>query len=340
MKIKHNTIRLTLSMAGLFAAFVTQAGEIGHFNGGVMDIRDYFVPQESGFYGVVYNYYYFSDRLNNGNGDKVGSETINTPGGPVNVNVNVHLHTYALIPALIWISPCDILGAKYGAYIAPSFANNSLGADLSVANRIGGSVNNSSFGVGDLYVQPVWLDWSLSHFDLMAAYGFYAPVGKYDTRTFTLPGGANVTVDSKDNIGLGYWTQQAQAGIAWYPMTNRATAVTAVGTYEYNSDKKDFDLKPGQMLTLNWGISQYLPLSKSQKLLLEVGPAGYDSWQITDSTGSDARGSRSQVHAVGGQLGLTYVPWNAFITFHGFYEYAAESRFQGASIGLNLGIKF
>ncbi len=326
--------------AAVSAAFAAQAGEIGHFNGGIMDIRDYFVPPDSGFYGVVYNYYYSSDRLNNGNGNKISSETINTPVGPVNVNVSVHLRTYALAPALIWVSPCDVLGAKFGAYAAPSFANNSLGADLSIANRAGGSVNNSSFGMGDLYVQPLWLDWGFSHWDLSAAYGFYAPVGKYNTQTIALPGRPPVTVESKDNIGLGFWTQQAQAGIAWYPMTNKATAVTAVGTYEYNSEKKDFDLRPGQMLTLNWGISQYLPLCKNHELLLEVGPAGYDTWQITESTGSDARGSRSQVHGVGGQLGITYVPWKAFLTFHGFYEYAAESRFQGASIGLNLGIRF
>jgi hypothetical protein len=151
-----------------------------------------------------------------------------------------------------------------------------------------------------------------------------------------------VKVESANNIGFGFWTQQAQAGIAWYPWTNRATAVTAVGTYEYNSEKRDFELRPGQMMTLNWGISQYLPLCKDQKLLLEAGPAGYDTWQITDSTGRDAinASARSQVHGVGGQVGLTYVPWSAFINFHGFYEYAAQSRFQGASLGLNVGIKF
>ncbi|HZQ48620.1 MAG TPA: transporter, partial [Verrucomicrobiae bacterium] len=241
-----------------------------------------------------------------------------------------------------WVTPCEILGARYGGFIAPSFANNSLEADLSVAERFGGRIKNSSLGVGDLFVQPVWLDWGLDHWDLSLAYGFYAPSGRYATRTFGLPGGGDVTVESIDNIGLGFWTQQAQGGIAWYPMTNKATAVTGVLTYEYNSKKRDFELKPGQMLTFNWGISQYLPLSKSHNLLLEVGPAGYDTWQITDSSGSDAiaPNSRSQVHGVGGQLGITYVPWNAFLTFHGFYEYAAESRFQGGSLGINLGIKF
>jgi hypothetical protein len=335
-------IMLIMTAVATAVGRVAQAGDVGHFNGGLMDIRDYFVPPSAGPYFLVYNYYYFSDRLNNGNGDKVGSENINTPGGPVNVNVNVDLHTYALVPVLAWVSSCDILGGKYGAYIAPTFANNSLGADLSIANRFGGSVNNSSFGVGDMYVQPIWMDWGFSHWDLMTAYGFYAPIGKYNTRTVTLPGGAAVRVDSKNNIGLGFWTQEAQVGVAWYPMTNKATAVTAVGTYEYNGEKRDFNFTPGQLVTLNWGISQFLPLSKDHKLLLEAGPAGYDSWQITDSSGGNAvsDNSRSQVHGVGGELGITYVPWSAFLTFHGFYEYASQSRFQGASLGINFGFKF
>ena len=334
-------IILMIAAASVGSFTTVQAEEIGHFNGGVLDIRDYFMP-DPGVYGVVYNYYYVSDRLNNGNGDKITSATLETPGGPVRVNVDVNVHIYALIPAVVLSSPYQLLGARYGGYIAPIFANNSLDADLSIADEVGGSIRNSNFGVGDLYVQPFWLDWAEQHWDFSLAYGFYAPVGKYNTRHVALSGAPNVTAESKDNIGLGYWTQQAQAGVAWYPMTNKATAVTAIGTYEYNSEKQDSDVRPGQMITLNWGVSQYLPLSKNHHLLVEVGPAGYDSYQITDSTGGNALAAnpKSTVHAAGGQIGLTYVPWNAFLTFHGFYEYSAISRFQGASIGLNFGIKF
>jgi hypothetical protein len=45
-----------------------------------------------------------------------------------------------------------------------------------------------------------------------------------------------------------------------------------------------------------------------------------------------------EIHVVpvGGQLGLTYVPWVLSLNFHGFHEYAARDRFQGASFGVNL----
>ena len=47
-----------------------------------------------------------------------------------------------------------------------------------------------------------------------------------------------------------------------------------------------------------------------------------------------------QVHAVGGQLGVTYVPWVLSINVHGFYEYLAVSRFQGGSFGVSVAKKF
>lgn len=52
------------------------AAEIGHYNGALFNIRDYFVP-EPGLYAAVYNYFYTTDRLNNRKGNKVKSVTIN-----------------------------------------------------------------------------------------------------------------------------------------------------------------------------------------------------------------------------------------------------------------------
>ena len=99
-------------------------------------------------------------------------------------------------------------------------------------------------------------------------------------------------------------------------------------------------MTPGDNLTLSWGISQFLPLSDDKTLLLEVGPAGYDTWQITHDSGSAATDTLDQVHAVGGQLGLTYIPWVLSLNLHGFYEYSAKDRFQGGSFGVSIAKKF
>jgi len=211
-------------------------------------------------------------------------------------------------------------------------------AALSRATGGGRDLNSSTFGVGDLFVMPLWLGWSLTNWDFALGYGFYAPVGRYNTETVTLPIVGPIKVESADNIGLGFWEQQIQGAVSWYPWADKRMAVSAVLTYGIPQEKQDFDLTPGQNLTLNWGISKYLSLNKAQTLQLEVGPAGYDSWQITDDTGSAAKnpGVHDQVHAVGGQLGLTYAPWLLSVNFHAFYEFASEDRFQGQSFGLNI----
>jgi hypothetical protein len=47
-----------------------------------------------------------------------------------------------------------------------------------------------------------------------------------------------------------------------------------------------------------------------------------------------------QVHAVGGQVGLVYVPWSAALEFHAFDEFSATARLQGAAYGITAYIKF
>ena len=317
---------------------LSYAGNSGHYVGGLMNIRDYFVP-EPGFYGAIYNYGYSSDRYNDQNGNKISSITINPGPGPgINVPVDVNLDMYVFAPTFIWVSPWEILGAKYAAFITPTFANASIqGAITTVGNR-GGSISSTTFAPGDLFVQPLWLGWTRPHWDVAAGYGFYAPVGKYSTETGPL---GNLTVPAIDSIGLGYWTQQFQGAVAWYPWTNHATAVSTALTYEYNSEQQGTGVTPGQNLWLTWGVSQYLPLTKDEKLLLEVGPSGYYEWQISDSTGGNSNpDSRTTVSGIGGQLGLTYVPWDLVLNFRGFYEYHAEERVQGASFGINLIKKF
>jgi hypothetical protein len=331
---------LVLALGLALSTSSTYGGEIGHYAPGLPNIRDLVVPQP-GFYGVLYNYFYSTDRLNDGDGDEINS--VNPRGGRgVTLDVDVDVDVYVLAPTFLWVSPWKLLGAKYGAFITPSFANSSVGAALATVTGRGIDAETSAFAMGDLFVQPLWLGWTLTHWDFAFGYGFYAPLGKYDTDTVPLPGGATVTAEASENIGLGFWTHQLQGVVTWYPCAHKATAVLAALTYEIHGDKQDFDLTPGQNLTLNWGISQFLPLRKDQHLLLEVGLTGYSSWQITDDSGSDARNPsvHDQVHAVGGQLGLTYVPWAASLNAHYFGEFAAQDRFQGQVFGVSVAKKF
>jgi hypothetical protein len=323
------------------AAFPAHAGEIGHFNGGVMNMRDYLQP-EPGFYSALYTYYYTTDQLHDSRGDEVTSVSIDPlgRGGGITVDVDVNVEMYVFAPTLLWVTDIERLGIRYGALISPTFADASMDALLSTAFARGGAVDAGGYGPGDLFVQPVWLGKTLDHWDLGLSYGFYSPIGKYDTETVTIPGVGRVETESSDNIGYGFWTHQIQGAVAWYPTDTKGTAAIVALTYEIHGEKQDFDLTPGENLTLDWGVSQFIPLRKDGGLLLELGPAGYDSWQISEDSGSAASATRDQVHAAGGQLGLTYVPWGASVTVHGFYEYEAEDRFEGASLGVNVAKKW
>ncbi|MGH8480003.1 MAG: SphA family protein [Gammaproteobacteria bacterium] len=307
------------------------AGELGHYAPGLMNIRDFFVP-EPGFYYAQYNYFYSTGTLKNRNGDEVKSLTGTGPLGTTTVSLDVDVDVFVLAPAFLWVSPWKMLGARYGTIITPTFADGSTQVSLSVARSgrfldRGFSRNleaDTGFGVGDLFVQPVWLGWSGKHYDVSAAYGFYAPAGE-------------------DNIGLGFWTHQLQAAGAWHPFENRGTAVTVAGTYEIHHEMEDRDLTPGERFSLNWGVSQYLPLTKDQTWLAEIGASGYSQWQVVKDSGSDVPqilnaqlNAKDKVHAAGIQAGLTFVPWKAALTFRYQWEFDAEARFEGNNLVVTL----
>jgi hypothetical protein len=326
-------------LSGVARPLVAQGGL--HYAGGSYDIRDMLVPSP-GSYLALYNYFYTSRQLDDRNGDQLTSFTVTTPSGqtvPVSVNVDVFMSAQS--PLFMWVSPKQFLGGKYAAYFAPQFANTNLNVAATTASSLGGLVTAGAVGWGDPFLQPLWLGWTKPHWDLSIGEGVYAPFGKYSTRTVTAPSGSSLTVASPDNIGLGFWENQLQAAGAWYADTAHATALVGVLTWEIPGEKRALNYTPGQMLTLNWGFSQYLPVPRSANLLWEAGVAGYNSWQVTKASGSGFTGpnNSSRVDAVGGELNLTYPQWSLVLTIHGFYEYSAASRLRGPSFGINMGGK-
>lgn len=298
------------------------AGELGHYAPGLPNIRDLLVPAEPGFYYAQYHFLYTANAFHDRNGNEVDS--INVGGATLNIDADVN--AFAIAPTFLWVSPWEILGARYGAYAAPTLGNTSFQASLRTETGFGRSTDDSSFAPGDLFVQPVWLGWSGKHFDATVGYGFYAPVGKYED-------------GATDNVGLGFWTHQFQVAGAWYPVETRMLAVTFAGTFEIHSEKTDVDITPGERFSLNYGISQYIPLNKGPTWMGEIGVIGFSQWEVGKDSGSAVNpvtNVRDQVHAIGVQAGATYLPWEAGLTFHYLHEYDAEARFEGEYFGLTL----
>jgi len=311
--IKYVIWVVTLMACG--GAMVADAGELGHYLPGVASIRDFAMPAEPGFSYVQYNLLYAADTYKDRNGKTVDSVTI----GSTTLNIEADIDSYAFQPTFIWVSPWKFIGASYGAYFGVPLVNMSIQAALSTQTRFGRSINESQWGLGDIYVKPLWLGWNMKHFGLTLGYGLYTPTGRYDD-------------GDADNTGLGFWTHEFQGGVTWYPWEHQGTAIMINGTYEIHHKKDGVDITPGDRFSLDYGISQYLPVNKDETLLAELGIAGYSQWQVENDSGADVvqvLNVEDEVHGIGGQIGFAYIPWNASVTFRWLTEYNAKARFEG-----------
>ena len=283
---------------------------IGHYTAGVPDARDFFVPPEEGLSIAQYNYFYQTNSFRDRNGNPV-DHLIVPPRlrPPRTLPLDVNLNQVALSPTIVWVPHFSLLGARYGAYISLTGANAKVSAAVEQIDK--GTEFGTGWGFADLFVQPLWLQWSLWRLDLVAAYGFYAPTGRFS------PG-------ASDNIGLGFWTQQLQTAGAFNFDEARTCSLIMVETWEFNSDVRHQDLHPGSRLSFNWALDKIWLGG-----MLETAVLGYDQWQVSEDTGADQvralAGVLDSVHAAGLELGIP--KWG--VSFKYMHEFEARQRFQG-----------
>lgn len=308
----------------LVTVVLGHAAELGHYAPAVPRIRDFFVPTP-GFHYIQYHLYYTSDTLRDRNGDKVNR----LPIGNLTFNVDTEVDAFNVIPALTYVTPWQILGARYGLLLLQPFGNTTVQAALEETSNpeFALHIDEDGFGLGDTYVRPLWLGWDFGRADLATSYGIYAPSGKYE-------GGA------ADNIGLGMWTHEFMLAGALYLDRQRGTALVLAGLYEIHQNKQDVDIRPGSHVTVHYGISQYLPVSKT--VLGELAALGYGQWQVTRDSGSDATNKevKDRIYAIGLQGSLTYLPWRMQFSFHWLHEFKAQARFEGDFFNLALAASF
>jgi hypothetical protein len=75
---------------------------------------------------------------------------------------------------------------------------------------------------------------------------------------------------------------------------------------------------------LEYGISQYL----SERL--EVGLSGYNTWQVTDDSGSDATNNgRDRMYGIGGQIAYWFVKDKFSVSARYLTQYGVKDRTEG-----------
>jgi hypothetical protein len=342
-------LKLCLAILLVFTSNV-YAGEMGHYSPAPMAVRDFAMPREPMKAFVIYNTFYNTDEFRNKSGDKVdsvsvtGSRTVNVSVGnrniPVDItgtaNINLDLDVDVFMQGLGMVVATDkeFFGGRYGFQVLPLWGRTDVeaevSADASGTASIGGiskpftvsttaKIEDDKTGFGDLFVQPLWLGWADKHYDIGLSWSAYLPTGAYDK-------------DDIANVGYGFFTSQLQSSFYYYPFENMATAFMFTPTWEWHSKKIDNDITPGQNMTVEYGIAQYLHER------FEIGVQGYHQWQITEDSGRSATNKdvKDKISGVGGVMTWWAVPEEVALVGKFVQEYGAEDRLQGQYGEFNL----
>lgn len=286
------------------------AGFAGHNTKGDWGLQSGTQPPP-GLYLVPLYYRYDGSELKNRNGDNVRLD----PERRGSLDVN------AYVLGVIWVSEFKIFGGNYGFQIYPAFTDNTLEVPILDLDE------SVSTGFTDLYVQPINLGWQTDRADFIAGLGVYAPTGNYE-------------LGGSENLGLGMWSFEFFAGTTIYFDEARTWHFATTAWYETHTDKKDTDIRVGDILTLEGGLGKSF-LDGA----LSVGAAYYAQWKITeDDLGELERPNgpglgKHRVYGVGPELTLplaTKKTLYGFLNARYFWEFGAESTLEGNTFVLTL----
>ena len=297
----------------------------GHYAPGVINIRDLATPPP-GLFVLWYNWFQWSGNYIDRNGNERSSINLSEMDADLrDIDLELDVKGFATVPFVVWSSTFTVLGGRYIAGISPNFmvADYTVQADPGgpgldpVGNR---EIEGNVSGFSDLLVSPVGLSWAVGRFNLSVYYSFIAPTGRYEA-------GAD------DNIGLGFWTHQFQGFGYFFPVADQSTAIMAGLTYELNTEIKDVAVNPGNRLSLEWGVSQYLSSS------FELGVQGAHNWQITDDSGADVYWDPT-VHDRKSTILFSagFWPWagRLYVAAKYGFDYGVRQRFKNNHLMLNL----
>ena len=294
MKTRSKIIGSLLAIVTTPSLLFAQA----HYVPGVEGVKGSSLPPP-GFYVRDYNVFYFANQVNDPGGHKV----------PLDFNAFI----YANLIRPIWITEWKILGANIGMDMIVPLQNT----DLSIKHNGATMVDDSKFGIADLYFEPLTLSWHGKQYDAAFGYSFFAPTAS--TKTPVDP-------------GKGFWTHMLTLGGTVYFDEAKTWSLSALNRYEFNTESRDSGVAPGQEWTLEWG------LGKSLTKTIEVGVSGYYQLQTTENSAGPS--ARDQVIGIGPEIVLFCPKLGLFTSLRYAYEFGAQDRPEGNTITLTLTRRF
>lgn len=214
-------------------------------------------------------------------------------------------------------------GAAYTLRCGPLFLNFSASAPVARA-RLTSDLPQASidkFGLGDARLQPIGAGLRGRRFELVAAYAFYIPTGRYE------PGGVGP-------LGRGSFSEELAAGGTAFFDAERRWHLGALASYELNHKKLGIDVTRGDTFQIQGGAGwQAAPA-------VDLGVAAYALWQVRDDRGSDLPevlvGSRDRTFGVGPEVGLRIPAWRTRLALRYEQDFGTRARPQGQVLTLQV----
>jgi len=262
-----------------------------------------------GFTYANYFFWYPADRLNDRDGD--------------DVPLDFDLDLLADMNLFAYTTKGKFLGANYGFLVGVPIVNTSLGL-----SRLGSGI--TTVGLGDIYVEPINLGWTLPKWNVYVAYGFVAPTGRFDS------GGTDTTTTD-------YWGHEVTVAATRSLDQKKLWQLSVSSVWEFHQNKRHEDVRVGNNVTVEYGVGRTWVHNQGQRLV-QFGAAGYAEFQLTDDSGADVvplnQGANDRVFALGPELGVIWPAKKFNFLVRVLPEFGARSRTSGFTIVAAIGKSF
>jgi len=282
---------------GLAPPVAATEGGGGHYPNGAEDFMVGALPPP-GNYFLNYLSWYNASSFRDDSGERLFTD----------FNLNVVADTLRLIH----VSKFQFLGANWAAHIFVPLVN------VEVSRRIAAPFareSDSSFGVGDLIIDPFILGWHGKHWHVTTGLDIYVPTGNFNQHNLA-------------NVGRNHWTFEPI--VAFTYLSDGGVELSAKLMYDFNTENHDTNYHSGQEFHLDYTVGYHTgPWS--------LGIGGYYYQQTTDDELDGytfLNGFRGQVFAVGPQVKYDYR--NMAFTL----KYQAETQVENRPQGNTLWFKF
>ncbi len=216
-----------------------------------------------------------------------------------------------------YVSNFKILGATWGATALFPFAQNTIQGNI-ISSK-------SSFAYSDTYVAPVQLGWRTKAADFTFDYALYIPTGTYSA------GGSN-------NSGLGMWANEFSAGGTVHLDPKGTIDFSSLFSYEINGDKKNTNIKTGDIFTAEGGLGKTWYTFNGTKIpssIIKAGIVYYMQFKVTNDeipigdTPYVFEPGEDHIYSLGLESNVLLTKSRMLFGVRWFDELGAINRFQG-----------